>query len=405
MKAFITITSFGFIVTSENFNIVDTSLFGDDAANKLNEIHDNKLLKDEISLIERISSNYDYVVIETSRSSSLFNHYNFDCEVTTNELTEHGDYIRNNFDNILCEVFEGDITDYLSTTYTDVARMNVQSSVKSDDVMIVESVNSLEELEDTTGKMIERLRQWCTPYLPELDKLGNHMLYARIISEWTNREDVNNSELLSDINISLDDTYSVEIDEDDLEIIKSFAFSVYKLYESKNSLEEFLDSKVKMVAPNLYSVAGANLASKLIAHVGGLENLAKLPSSTIQVIGAEKAMFRHLKTGDNPPKHGLIFQHPLVRGSNWWVRGRLARAVASKITIAARKDAFGGSYDDSLRQELEEYVDEIKKNHPFPERKNKNKKEETGKKGKKSKKKGKKKKRNKRKLRKGEYSY
>jgi nucleolar protein 56 len=180
------------------------------------------------------------------------------------------------------------------------------------------------------------------------------------------------------------------------------------LYKSKNKLEEFIDEKIKEIAPNMYDVAGANLAAKLIAHTNGLENLAKLPSSTIQIIGAEKAIFRHLKTGENPPKHGLIFQHPSIRGSNWWVRGKLARTVASKITIAARKDAFSNEYDPNLKVELYERIEEIKKSHPFPERK-KSKKDENNKKSKKGKKakkeRGKKKKRNKKKLRKGEYTY
>ena len=191
-------------------------------------------------------------------------------------------------------------------------------------------------------------------------------------------------------------------------IIRTFAESVYSLYQSKNHLESYIDEKIKDVAPNMYDVAGANLAAKLIAHTHGLENLAKLPSSTIQIIGAEKAIFRHLKTGENPPKHGLIFQHPSIRGSNWWVRGKLARAVASKITIAARKDAFSNDYDSKLKVELDERIEEIKKAHPFPERK-KNKKDNESKKSRKSKKgkkeRGKKKKRNKRKLRKEEYTY
>jgi nucleolar protein 56 len=274
--------------------------------------------------------------------------------------------------------------------------------------MVVETINSLEEIEDSTGKLIERLREWCTPYLPEMEKLHNHELYAKIIATETSRENIINSGILDNTHVSLSENYDVEIGENDLEIIKTFANSIYSLYKSKNKLEEFIDEKIKEIAPNMYDVAGANLAAKLIAHTNGLENLAKLPSSTIQIIGAEKAIFRHLKTGENPPKHGLIFQHPSIRGSNWWVRGKLARTVASKITIAARKDAFSNEYDPNLKLELDERIEEIKKSHPFPERK-KSKKDENNKKsskGKKAKKeRGKKKKRNKKKLRKGEYTY
>ena len=405
MKAFITVTGFGFIVT-ENNEVVDHLFFDEDTmASILEKISKNELVDEEVTLIESLSSTYDSVVVEAGHLPSALSSHDFPCDVSVVKHSVGGDYVRSHFDDIVSRFYDGDITGTLNSLYSNIASLQVTDSVRSNDVMIVESVNTLEELEDSTGKLIERLREWCTPFVPELDAVHNHQLYARIVAGFTGREELSSSGVLEGTDIILSANHAAEIGDADLQIIRSFAESVQKLYESKASLEEFLDRKILEVAPNLHSVAGSNLAAKLIAHTNGLENLAKLPSSTVQVIGAEKAMFRHLKTGENPPKHGLIFQHPLVRGSNWWVRGRLARAVAGKITIAARKDAFGGSYDDSLRQELEEHVDEIKKNHPFPERKNKKKKEETGKKGKKSKKKGKKKKRNKRKLREGEYSY
>ena len=127
-------------------------------------------------------------------------------------------------------------------------------------------------------------------------------------------------------------------------------------------------------------------------------------------MGAEKATFRHLKTGENPPKHGLIYQHPNLRGSNWWVRGKIARTIASKISIAARKDAFGDKIlDPTLKEDMETRIEQIRKDHPFPERKNKKSKDKKNKKNKKEKKqrkqKGKKRKRNKKKLRKEDYNY
>jgi nucleolar protein 56 len=208
--------------------------------------------------------------------------------------------------------------------------------------------------------------------------------------------------------VELSDDYDINMDDNDLEIIKSFAVSLNELYESKKTLESYIQEKVHDVAPNLYDVAGANLAAKLIAHCNGLENLAKLPSSTVQIIGAEKAVFRHLKTGEKPPKHGLIFQHPSIRGSNWWHRGKIARAVAGKITIAARRDAFTGEYSPELKEQLDMRIEKIKKDNPFPDRRNKKSDESKGKnkKDKKSRKdKRKKPKRNKRKLKKGEYTY
>lgn len=407
MKAFITTTSFGFIATDEEFNVVDKFLFEKKQIEILEKIQQKQIIEEELELITRLSEKYDEIIIETIKTKSS---YEIDEKekISVEKTTVHGDYIREHFDEVLTQLTDVNIRKSMNETYNEITSEKIRESIKTNDVMIVETINSLEEIEDTAGKLIERLREWCTPYLPEMEKLHNHELYSKVIATQTSRENIINSGILDNTHVSLSENYDVDISESDLEIIKSFANSVYSLYESKNELEEYIDEKIKEVAPNMYDVAGANLAAKLIAHTNGLENLAKLPSSTIQIIGAEKAIFRHLKTGENPPKHGLIFQHPSIRGSNWWVRGKLARAVASKITIAARKDAFSNEYDPNLKVELDERIEEIKKSHPFPERK-KNKKEENdkkSKKGKKSKKeKGKKKKRNKRKLRKGEYTY
>lgn len=408
MKAFITTTSFGFIATDEEFCIVDKFLFEEKQVEILQEIGQKRLVVGEVDLINRLSGKYDEIIIETNKSRLVYSDLDAFDKIIVEKTTDHGKYIRGNLDDVILSFLDVDITGNLNSVFNDIASEKIRESVKTNDVMIVETINSLEEIEDTSGKLIERLREWCTPYLPELDKLHNHELYAKIIATYTSRESIIESGVLDNTHISLSPDYNVDISESDLGIIKSFANSVYSLYETKNDLENFVDSKIKEIAPNMYDVAGANLAAKLIAHTNGLENLAKLPSSTVQIIGAEKAIFRHLKTGENPPKHGLIFQHPSIRGSNWWVRGKLARTVASKITIAARKDAFSNDYDPGLRVELDERIEEIKKAHPFPERK-KTKKEDSDKKGKKSKKgkkdRGKKKKRNKRKLRKGEYTY
>ncbi len=124
---------------------------------------------------------------------------------------------------------------------------------------------------------------------------------------------------------------------------------------------------MRKIAPNLSAIAGPVLGARLLAKAGGLKKLALLPASTIQVIGAEKALFRHLRTGARPPKHGILFQHPLVRNAKKWQRGKIARTIAAKLAIAAKEDYFGGKYiADDLRKEIEERVKEIKEKYPNP---------------------------------------
>jgi nucleolar protein 56 len=122
-----------------------------------------------------------------------------------------------------------------------------------------------------------------------------------------------------------------------------------------------------LVAPNVKSLLTASVGARIIAKAGSLSRLAVLPASTIQVLGAEKALFRALKTGTRPPKHGLIFQHPLIHSAPRWQRGKIARAIASKVAIAARIDVYRHSEkDSSILERLERRIKEIQEKYKEP---------------------------------------
>jgi nucleolar protein 56 len=124
---------------------------------------------------------------------------------------------------------------------------------------------------------------------------------------------------------------------------------------------------MREVAPNTLKLTGSTLGARLIAATGSIDNLAKRSASTIQVLGAEKALFRSLRSGSRPPKHGLIFQHNEVHQAPRWQRGKIARALAGKIAIAARLDAYGGEYrGPELCQDFEKRVKEIQERYPQP---------------------------------------
>ena len=116
---------------------------------------------------------------------------------------------------------------------------------------------------------------------------------------------------------------------------------------------------MEIVAPNISAILGSAVGARILAKAGSLKRLATMPASTIQVLGAEKALFRALKTGAQPPKHGLLFQHQLVHASPRWQRGKIARAVAAKAAIAARVDVYGAGRNDTLLEKLNIRVTEI----------------------------------------------
>jgi nucleolar protein 56 len=158
-----------------------------------------------------------------------------------------------------------------------------------------------------------------------------------------------------------------DIAESDLAEIQALCKNVLNLYDLRQNMEKYLDDTMEEVAPNIKAMVGSLLGARLIAIAGGLTNVAKLPASTIQVLGAEKALFRSLKTGTPPPKHGIIFQHTYLHDAKRWQRGKIARALAGKLAIAARIDAYGHrDISESLKTKLDMRIAEIREKYSEP---------------------------------------
>ena len=158
------------------------------------------------------------------------------------------------------------------------------------------------------------------------------------------------------------DSKGGDIRDEDLKIISVLSEVTISEIKTRDHLEKYVKKEMNTLAPNISSIAGENIGARLIAKAGSLEKLARLPSSTIQILGAEKALFRALKTASKPPKHGILFQHDDIHAAPKWQRCKIARSLASKIAIAARVDAYRGvKMDGSIETSLKNRIDEIKK--------------------------------------------
>ena len=136
-----------------------------------------------------------------------------------------------------------------------------------------------------------------------------------------------------------------------------------ELFELRKTIEKQVEDEMKEEAPNTSAVLGTVVGARILAHAGSLKKLASMPASTIQILGAEKALFRSLKTGSNPPKHGILFQHAIIHSAPKWQRGKIARAVAGKAAIAARVDVYKGGLNQTLLDKLNIRVQEIEKKY------------------------------------------
>lgn len=241
-----------------------------------------------------------------------------------------------------------------------LAKEAVRSSV-GPDVHLGQAVRAYDDLVFTNNIISERLHEWYGLHFPELDVVLDHDAYAKAVSEHGDR-----SELMRALDLKMDSIGS-DISEADLRSIRMLAASLKESQAVKEKLGQFIEERMREVAPNVTALAGPVIGARMIKQAGSLTRLASMPSGTIQLLGAEKAMFRHMKKGTEPPKHGILFQHPLVHNAPVWQRGPIARALAAKICLAARADAYSkADISGTLKQQLERRVEEIRKQHASP---------------------------------------
>lgn len=211
-------------------------------------------------------------------------------------------------------------------------REQVRERERADDMQLVHSVRAMDDAERTANELAERLAEWAgTLY----DDAGVGIDGARELA-------------------ATDAETPVE------ERVVSLAERVVSLADERDDLRSFIETRAPTVAPNLSEMAGPVLAARLVALAGGLESLAKKPSGTVQVLGAEDALFAHLRGRGSSPKHGVIFTHEYVRGTHPENRGSAARAFAGKLAIAARIDHYAGDLRPELHEELRERMETIR---------------------------------------------
>ena len=366
MECYITYCIKGFLAFSEDFELITQKLFPKESiVTALMEIENKKIVSQEKEIIEEVSKDYDKIIIESNKRISDYSCLKSFDKLEIKTPNAGGEYLRSNL-----EKFVGD--DYLEV-YQQLAIAKMKEASKSEDKHLIQAINSIDEIDESISKLIERIREWYALYFPEMDVIKNNETYVRLIAENKTKEKI--IEAKPDVFL-IDSDYDEEINQSDLDIMNNYANSIYELQKSRKSIENYIEDKMESLAPNLKLLVGASLGAKLISHAGGLKRLATYPSSTVQIMGAEKALFRHLKSGDRPPKFGLIYQHPHIRGAKWWNRGKIARMLASKISLACRKDIFTKDFNPNNYDEFIEKAEQIEKENPFPTKTTKKRKEE-----------------------------
>jgi nucleolar protein 56 len=226
---------------------------------------------------------------------------------------------------------ESDYYERLREATIAATREAVAERERADDQQLVHAVRALDDCARTANELTERVAEWAGTQ--ESDATVD-MAYVRDLAARESDSPVGGR-------------------------VRSLAERVVDLDDERAQLRAYIERTAPEVAPNLATLAGPVLAARLIALAGGLETLAKKPAGTVQVLGAEDALFAHLRGGAAPPKHGVIYTHDAVRGTDPEHRGSAARALAGKLTIAARIDHYSGESRPELAADLEERIERI----------------------------------------------
>jgi nucleolar protein 56 len=335
-------------------------------------------LPNEINSIENELKHFERIVVNDDNLHSILGNLGLAADMMPAEKQQE---IRKNIASfaVKCGLSadEGTAIQELRDFAIAVSSSRVKEASGKLDLHVTQAINALDELDKTINVLAARMREWYGLHFPELDHLVQSLTaYARIVSSAGTRYRITN-QILQDAGIQekkseiilggVNRSRGGDITDDNLKMVREIADQVIEQSELRDDLANNIETTMDVVAPNVKELLTASVGARVIAKAGSLQRLATLPASTIQILGAEKALFRSLKTGANPPKHGMLFQHPLIHAAPKWQRGKIARAVAAKVAIAARIDAYRHAEKDPIiADKLKKRILEIQEKNKLP---------------------------------------
>ena len=381
MKAYLVDSPAGLFLLEKTGKISEKALFPanpKDAAARLEDVRRGQLPEEFADFKNRLSQlGLEKLTVDNDYLAKIAREI-LPSQVILDEQDETISRLRNRLPNMLVRLrileSKDDYEKLVHDVSIELAQASIAETGTKRDLYAIQTVRCIEDLDKVLNLLAGRIREWYGLHFPELDRLvEKHDSYIRLVEGLGDRESFSQESLIKlgmpqersrIISEASEKSSGAELPSQDLKWLQEVCTSVLQMYKLRETAEKYTDQTMLEVAPNMTAVLGAVLSAKILSMAGGLENVAKMPASTIQVLGAEKALFRTLKTGARPPKHGIIFQYAAIHQAPRWLRGRAARAVAGKLAIAARMDAFGGSNQgDSMRTSLEKKLGDLKERY------------------------------------------
>ena len=381
MPVYLALSAFGTFVLDEKNEVVAKHVVYPDvglAVSSLLAIGEGEVTPVIDATAAKITKlNEKEVFVEEQMLARAFTRFeNLSVNVSANKITK---WFRENENDYLTKLGIVKSLQDISAFRRDVAirlsKAKVSAASGEKDLLVKNAIDAIDEVDKSINVLVMRLREWYSVHHPSLSRLVEDQdQYARILKETSGKERMTKGMLVAaevpeaTIELVMDailGDIGAELRDIDLNIIKVLAISIDNMYNTRKELEDYVAIVMEEIAPNVTALVGPLVGARLISLAGSLEDLARKPSSTVQVFGAEKALFRSIKTGADPPKHGIIYRVSEINSAPYWQRGKIARALAGKLSIAARIDAYSDrNIGASLREDFLVRVEEIRKQNP-----------------------------------------
>ena len=309
-------------------------------------------------------------VCETRIAPSITDKTGYTCSLNA-AITELFRGVRTHFTKFSKKIDDKTIKQAQLGLAHSFSRVKVSHDVNRQDKPIIQAIAVIESLDKNINTFAMRLKEWFSWHFPELARIiTDNEIYAQIVNLIEHRDNLTEEMLPQLEEICLDEekakdilaaskiSMGQDISEEDAAQIKTFCQRVVEQIRFRKQIAGYLSSRLSSVSPNLQSLIGDNVAAKLISHAGSLVNLAKAAASTIQILGAEKALFRSLKEGSKTPKYGILYNSSFIGRASMKNKGRISRYLANKCALAARFDQFAFIPTNKVGEKLKDQVEQ-----------------------------------------------
>ena len=352
MKAYVASCIIGVFAFDKDKNILTYRLFDKDVDKIADKLKDTELTAEEKEVLDDLlKAGYKEVEVEKDLGENYFN----GLSVKTEKDNLASNILKESFRKLAIDLQfvedQAELNQLLTKVNVALTREKLAKPKKDKVIMAV--IGVIDELDKSSNNFVERLRELYGHHSPEIVKaVPNNEKFAELVAKYGHRDDMRE--------VKVKTSSGMDFQKHDILAVQQLAATINQMYKTRDDMNKYLEKICQEAIPNLTAIVGAAIAGRLLQLAGGLDKIARMPSSTIQLLGAEKALFRHLKEGGRPPKFGVLFAHQYIQNARKEDKGKVARLIAAKLTFAARIDAYSDRNDGArMKKELEEEVKKL----------------------------------------------